>query len=242
MPPARFNKGLPPMLNLTSKNPLNIALAGALAMTLAACGENGDGGASAGGGENSAEVIDDTKTGALAEMSMGSEDAAVTVIEYASVTCPHCATFHEQVFPEIKADYIDTGKVRFIFREFPTAPAELSVVGSMLARCAADKGGDEAYFLVLGSLFKTQQTWIYGETRDELMKIAAQAGLDKAAFDECVRREDLINLINENVSAGRDRYEINSTPSFVVNGVLRHFSDAESMAKALDEALEKAES
>lgn len=217
-------------------------LIGAAALSLAACGDSGDT-TSTGGGEaaGNGEVIDASVEGALAEMVIGSPDAPVTVIEYASVTCPHCATFHEQVFPSIKEKYIDTGKVKFVFREFPTAPAELSVVGSMLARCAADKGGEEAYFLVLGSLFKTQQNWIYGDTRNELMKIGAQAGLDQQAFDDCVRRQELIDLINENVSEGRDRYNVNSTPSFVVNGTLRNFSTVDSMSTALDEAIERAE-
>lgn len=213
------------------------------ALALAACG-----GASsdepapspgAGAGENPAPG-NENATGALAEMALGSSDAEITVIEFASVTCPHCATFHETVFPEIKENYIDTGKVRFVFREFPTAPANLSVAGSMLARCAADKGGSDAYFLVLGALFKTQRTWIYGDApREELIKIASQAGMDEAAFDACVNRKELVDLINENVKAGVDQYDVNSTPSFVVDGQLRHFSTYEDFAKALDEALEK---
>lgn len=228
------------MFSQVFENASRFCAVGAAALALAACGQNGEAGGGASGG--SAEVIDDTATGALSEMSIGSADAPVTVIEYASVTCPHCATFHETVFPAIKEKYVDTGQVRFVFREFPTAPAELSVVGSMLARCAADKGGDDAYFLVLGSLFKTQEKWIYGDTRDELMKIAAQAGLDEAAFDTCVRRQELVDLINANVADGRDRYEINSTPSFIVNGTLRHLSTVDAMSEAIDNALENAES
>jgi protein-disulfide isomerase len=219
------------------------ALAATLALGLAACGQNAD--TSGGGGTDAAngpDTIDDTKTGALSEMTQGSADAPVTVIEYASVTCPGCAAFHEQVYPSIKQDYIDTGKVRFVFREFPTNPEELSVAGSMLARCAADKGGKEAYFLVIDALFKTQREWIYGDTRDELLKIASQVGLDEAAFNACVGRQELVDLINDNISYGRDRYDVQSTPSFIVNGTLRHFSNAADMAKALDEALEKAES
>ncbi|MEO1250779.1 MAG: DsbA family protein [Pseudomonadota bacterium] len=208
------------------------------ALALAACGgEPGSDTEEAG----ASETIDTTNKGALSEMALGAPDAPVTVIEYASITCPHCATFHERVFPTIKKDYIETGKVRFVFREFPTAPAELSVVGSMLARCAADKGGQDAYFLVLGSLFQTQQKWIYGETRDELMKIAAQAGLDQSDFDACVRRQELIDLINGNVDAAVEKYRINSTPSFVINGTLRNFSTVEAMSEALDEALARAE-
>ena len=231
------------MLNTFARFSRRCALAGALTLMLAACGETEpDSAAPSDGSDGGADAISEAQTGALSEMTLGAEDAPVTVIEYASVTCPHCATFHETVFPDIKENYIDTGKVRFVFREFPTAPAELSVVGSMLARCAADRGGDEAYFLVLGSLFKTQQKWIYGETRDELLKIAAQAGIDEAAFDACVRRQELIDLINSNIETGRDRYDVRSTPSFVVDGTLRHFSTVDDMAAALDEAIAKAES
>lgn len=220
-------------------------LAGAIALGLAACG----GASSSDEGSTAAakEVIDTSGEGALAEMTLGNPEALVTVIEYASVTCPHCANVHETVYPTIKENYIDTGKIHYIFREFPTAPAELSVVGSMLARCAADKGGKDAYFLVLDSLFKTQGDprartgWIYSENpRAELVKIANQAGMDDAAFDACVRREELLDLINGNVTEGRDKYNINSTPSFVVNGALRHFSTADDFSQALDEALEKA--
>lgn len=215
-------------------------LAGAMALGLAACGgasSSGDASSDA----NPAETVNTGGEGALADMSLGNPEAAVTVIEYASLTCPHCATFHETVYPTIKENYIDTGKIHYIFREFPTAPAELSVVGSMLARCAADKGGTEAYFLVLDALFKTQRTWIFGENpRAELVKVANQAGMDEAAFDTCVRREELLELINANVTEGSDKYNINSTPSFVLNGALRHFSNVDDFSQALDEALEKA--
>lgn len=216
-------------------------IAGAAALGLAACG-----GASSEDAEPSptapTEASEANGEGALAEMSLGNPDATVTVIEYASLTCPHCATFHETIYPAIKENYIDTGKIQYIFREFPTAPAELSVVGSMLARCAADRGGSNAYFVVLDALFKTQRTWVFGDNpRGELVKVANQAGMDEAAFDACVRRSELLDLINKNVTEGRDKYNINSTPSFVINGSLRHFSNVEDFSEALDEALEKAE-
>ncbi len=218
--------------------PANIVI-GAAALTLAACG----GASSDEPAETNAstETIDDSATGALGEMTRGSTDATVTVIEYASVTCPHCATFHEEVYPTIKENYIDTGKVRFVFREFPTPPANLSIAGSMLARCAADEGGMDAYFLLLDTLFKTQKMWIYGESpREELVKIAAQAGMSADDLDACITRQELLDFLNENVTAGRDNYDVRSTPSFIVNGTLRHFSTVEDMSAALDEAVEKA--
>lgn len=215
-------------------------LAAALAFSLVACGgASSDEPTPAAGGDKT--TVEKSGTGALADMSIGDENAMITVIEYASVTCPHCANFHQTVFPDIKKNYIDTGKVRFIFREFPTSPAELSIVGSMLARCAADKGGENAFFLVLDSLFKTQRTWIFGDSpRNELVKIASQAGMTEADFDACVGRQELLDLINENVKEGSNKYGVNSTPSFILDGALRHFSSTEDFSKALDEALEKA--
>lgn len=226
-------------------------LAGTLALAAAACGgANSDAGkAAADGPEAPANSVEKTGEGALADMALGDKDATVTVIEYASVTCPHCATFHEDIFPTIKENYIDTGKVRFIFREFPTAPANLSIAGSMLARCAADKRGNEAYFLVLDTLFKNQgnpyqenKGWIYGEApREELLKIAAQAGMTAEDFDACMQRQELLDFLNANIEEGSERYGVSSTPSFVVNGQTRHFNTAEEFSKALDEALAKAE-
>lgn len=210
----------------------------ALALGLAACG-----GASSDEPKASAdkEQIDNTVSGALGEMGLGDIDAPVTVIEYASVTCPHCASFHETIFPSVKENYIDTGKVRFIFREFPTAPAELSVVGSMLARCAADKGGSEAYFLIIGSLFKTQRSWIYGDSpRDELIKIVSQAGMSEDDFDRCVKRKELLDIINENINTAQQKYNVNATPSFIIDGQLRSISSVDAFAEALDAALENA--
>lgn len=210
----------------------------ALALSVAAC----SGASSDDAKKGDAAAAEDTGygEGALADMSEGDPNAPVTIIEYASVTCPHCAAFYEDVYPAIKEKYIDTGKVRFVFREFPTPPADLSVVGSMVARCAVDKGGKKAYFLVLSALFSSQKTWIMTDNpRAELLKIASQAGMDEKAFDACVRREEVLDVINKNIDSGRDQYNVNSTPSFILNGQLRHFSTVEEFSKALDEALEK---
>lgn len=176
------------------------------------------------------------------DMFLGSPDAPVTIIEYASVTCPHCAAFAEEVLPGIKKDYIDTGKVKWVFREFPTPPQGLSYVGSVLARCAAEKGGSEAYFLVVDTLFRTQLTWIRGaDPKLELEKIAAQAGMDEAAFDACIQRQDLVDIINDNVNQGTERFGINSTPSFVMNGEkLNGVHTLEQFQTTLNEAVAKA--
>lgn len=209
-----------------------------LPLLLAACG---DGGATD-GAANGAAAKPEEKADSLvqpSDMVLGAEDAPVTVIEYASVTCPHCATFHETIFPGIKEDYVDTGKAKFVFREFPTPPQGLSYVGSVLARCAAEKGGSDAYFLVIGALFKNQKTWLLGDDpKLELTKIAAQAGMDEAAFDACMKRQDLVDLINRNVAEGSEKYSINATPSFVVDGErIPAVRSEEDLAAAIETAL-----
>lgn len=208
---------------------------------LAACGgassENGAASAEPAKTEDPAKI----ENHAGADMVLGDPNAAVTVIEYASVTCPHCATFHEMHFPALKAKYIDTGKVKFVFREFPTAPAQFSYIGSVLARCAADKGGTDAYFAVLGNLFRTQRTWIYGDDpKAELLKIAGQVGMDEAGFDTCLKRQELIDLINANVKEGSEEYEITGTPAFIVDGEKATLKQLEDLDAAIDAALAKA--
>lgn len=211
----------------------------ALPVFLVACGgANGEKAPADGAKPGETSVALSTETGAKADMVLGAADAPVTVIEYASVTCPHCATFHENIFPAIKEKYVDTGKVKFVFREFPTPPQGLSYVGSVLARCAADKGGPEAYFAVLKTLFANQRGWIYGDDpKLELTRIAAQAGMDQAAFDACIQRQDLVDLINENVKTAMEKYSVNSTPSFVVDGKLTPIRSAEDFDKIMEEAL-----
>lgn len=221
--------------------PLRAALL-AIPFLLAACGGAGSESGETANSLPSKIAAKADKLLTASDMVIGSADAPVTVIEYASVTCPHCAAFHETIFPGIKEKYVDTGKVKFAFREFPTPPQGLSYVGSVLARCAAEKGGPDAYFLIIATLFKTQKTWIYGEDpRLELVKVAAQAGMDEAAFDACMQRQDLVDLINANVSEGADKYEIESTPSFVVDGAkLTPIRSQEDFEEKLDAALAKA--
>lgn len=221
------------------------AVLGAAVLVLAAC----DGGASnasagadapdaAGKPAKASTAADEARAN---DMVLGSADAPVTIIEYASVTCPACASFHETVFPAIKERYVDTGKVKFVFREFPTPPAEFSLIGSVLARCAAERGGSDAYFLVLGSLFKTQRDWIYGEDpKAELLKIAAQTGMDETAFDACLRRQELVDLVNANVKEGSDKFGVNSTPSFVIDGKREPVRSVEDFEKLIEAALAKA--
>jgi protein-disulfide isomerase len=216
---------------------LRAALA-ALPLLIVACdGAKSENGAKTPAAGATAASVDQARD---ADMTLGSPDAPVTLIEYASVTCPACAAFHEMALPAIKENYIDTGKVRYVFREFPTPPQPLSVAGSVMARCAADRGGADAYFAVVGALLKTQQTWIRAQSpRSELLKIAAQAGMDETAFDACLQRQEFIDLINENVRIGSTRHDVSGTPSFVVDGETQNLRSFDDLTGALDAALAK---
>jgi len=164
----------------------------------------------AGGGEVS--VADLMAPGPLGDQVLGSPDAPVTIIEYASMTCPHCSHFHETTFPEMKKKYIDTGKVRFIFREFPLDP--LAAAGSMLARCA---GGDK-YFPLLEALFSQQKDWVVQKPLAPMLAIAKQAGFTQQTFDECLANQKMLDGIEESRTRASQKFGVNSTPTFFING------------------------
>lgn len=206
------------------------------ATALVACSGGGDGG--------SAPTTGDQAVLLEADMVIGSPDAPITIVEYASVTCPHCATFHARIFPDIKEKYVDTGKVRFVFREFPTAPANLAMAGFVMARCIADRTPEregEAYFGVVGSLFGTQGQWLYGDNpnpKSEFLKIAGEAGLSEADLNTCLSNEETVDTISEVIEHGRTTYDITGTPSFVMDGVLRKdLRTAADFEKAIEERL-----
>ncbi|OFX04093.1 MAG: hypothetical protein A3E78_13150 [Alphaproteobacteria bacterium RIFCSPHIGHO2_12_FULL_63_12] len=174
------------------------------------------------------------------DMVLGDAKAPVTLIEYASVTCPHCAAFNEQVIPEVKEKFISTGKVKLVFREFPTAPANYALIGSVLARCAAEKAGPDAYFLVTDALFRTQHEWIKENPKSELVKIVGQAGMDEPALDQCLQRKELVEIINENAKNGMEKFDITGTPSFILNGEKMVYKTKEEFVQQIADAVEKA--
>ena len=149
---------------------------------------------------------------AMAERALGSADAPVTIVEYASMTCSHCANFHEQTFPALKERYIDTGKVRLVFSNFVLNAIDLRA--SMMARCVpADR-----FFSLTGILFKTQGTWARAaDPIAELAKVGRLTGLDEASFNACMASEALANGVIELRKAGTDA-GVASTPTFVING------------------------
>ncbi len=153
------------------------------------------------------------KPGALPDLALGPADAKVVIVEYASMTCGHCANFHNQVFPELKKKYIDTGKVRFIMREFPLD--NLAAAASMLARCA---GGDKTYGLI-EVLFAKQDQWVVrGNPVPSLFEIAKQAGFTQESFDKCLTDQKLLEQISAERTRASDVFGVNSTPTFFING------------------------
>ena len=155
------------------------------------------------------------RPGPLPDLVLGKADAPVTIIEYASMTCPHCANFHKTTYPALKTKYIDTGKVRFIFREFPLD--ELAVAASMLARCA---GGDKAIAMI-DVLFASQDKWAVRQPIPPLMQIAKQAGFTEKKFDECLKDQKLYNDIMAMRERGSKDYKVESTPTLFVNGKMQ---------------------
>jgi protein-disulfide isomerase len=148
------------------------------------------------------------------DMSLGDANAKVTVVEYASLSCGHCAEWNKTVFPEFKAKYIDTGKVRYVFREFITAPPQLAVAGTLMARCA----GKDKYFTVVDAVFHGQEEiFRTGDIRGVLLPIAQSAGLSEEAFMACVSDEKAINALNDKVQKYAAEAKIEGTPTFFFN-------------------------
>jgi protein-disulfide isomerase len=146
---------------------------------------------------------------------MGSADAPVTIIEYASLTCPHCAAFHTKTLPEVKSTYIDEGLARLVFRDFPLDRVALKA--SLLARCVPD----ERYFAMLGVLFSTQDDWARAaDPQAALTQIGRTAGLDQATIDACLSNEAETDEIIAGIQAAQDEFKINSTPTLVINGTV----------------------
>jgi protein-disulfide isomerase len=152
--------------------------------------------------------------GPLPELVLGKEDAPITVVEYASMTCGHCANFHNKVFPALKEKYIDSGKVRFVMREFPLD--KLAVAAAMLARCA----GGEKTFPMISALFAKQDEWAFVRSNPvpELFKLAKQAGFTQESFDKCLTDQALMDDIVKIRGRAADTFGVGSTPTFFING------------------------
>jgi protein-disulfide isomerase len=149
------------------------------------------------------------------EMTLGDPHAKVSVVEYASDTCVHCARFNADVFPAFKAKYIDSGKVRYAFREFLTPPEPVSAAGFLVARCA----GKDKYFQVVDAIFRAQpEMFAGGDAHGVLLRIARSAGLSEARFNACVQDESNLKALQDRVQRAEAVDHIESTPSFIVDG------------------------
>jgi len=149
------------------------------------------------------------------DMVMGLASAPVTVIEYASLTCPHCANFHASAFPDLKASYIDKGLVRYIYRDFPLD--RLALQGSMIARCA----GPERYFGFLDAFYKQQRSWALADQSQAnaaMKRLAKIGGMPEDAFDACLKNQDVQNEVLTQRLRGEREFEVGSTPTLIING------------------------
>jgi protein-disulfide isomerase len=168
---------------------------------------------------------------ATGDMVLGKADAPVTVVEYASMTCPHCAAFHAENLPKLKSEYIDSGKVRLVFREYPLD--KFALYASMLARCA----GPQRYFDFVNVLFQQQASWVRAKDQlVELKKLARLGGIGEEAFNACMADEKLRDEIIASRLNGEKVHGITATPGFVVNGKT---VDAGSVMEAVAEAVKK---
>lgn len=167
----------------------------------------------------------------IGDKTLGPDDAKVIVVEYASATCPHCAAFHTSVFKELKTEFIDTGKIKFISREFPLD--DLALAGFMVARCVPD----DKYFGMLDLIYEQQRTWAGENARAELLKMAKLAGLSEADFDSCLKNEELAKGILAIRKDGAEKFDVNATPTFYVNGIkLEDNRDISGFRKAIEAA------
>lgn len=169
----------------------------------------------------------------LGDRVLGKADAPVTLIEYASATCPHCAEFHETLLPQIKSEYVDTGKVKFIFREFPLDNNALAVF--MLVRCLPE----DKFFATTDIIFKRQQLWAKAPNPGvEVTKIMTEMGMDKATFEACLKKEDLAKTLVEYSKKSAKDFDIKGTPALFVNGeYVDGHKDMTDVKKALDSAI-----
>lgn len=167
-------------------------------------------------GTRSAQAQTDlTTAGPLGDVWLGSADAKVTVIEYASLTCSHCAAFHQDTWPALKAKYIDTGKIRFTLREFPLDP--LATAGFMLARC----NGNDKYYPMTDMLFSQQKAWAFTDKPvDALSSMVKQAGFTQDSFEACLKRQDIYDAVTQVKDRGA-KVGVDATPTFFINGQKR---------------------
>jgi protein-disulfide isomerase len=197
-------------------------------LALAACGKKG------------------SDVGTSQDVAMGNAKAPVTVMEYASVTCPHCARWNAEVAPAFRQKYVDTGKVHYVLRETPIHGAP-DAAGFLLARCAGEKSKDN-YFKVIDAIMAAQ-SYFFTDTgidsakyRETLLRIAQQVGISEQQFDACETNEAALKALNDRSEAEAKQFDVNSTPTFVVNDkkmAVEHPPTMEELSAAIDPLLKK---
>lgn len=171
--------------------------------------------------EGSVDMAEVLKAGALPDMALGEANAPVTIVEYMSTTCPHCAAFHNNTFDAIKTKYVDSGKVRFIVREFPFDPR--AAAAFMLARCNPQdttKLNEAAqYFPMISMLMKQQETWAAAQDgREALLQMSKLAGFTQESFQACLTNQKLLDDVNAVRERGAKEFGVAATPTFLING------------------------
>ncbi len=179
-----------------------------------------------------------------ADMALGPEDAKVTVIEYASLACHVCKDFHHDVWPQLKANYVDTGKIRFIFREFPTGQPQIAAAEHLLARCMSST--PDQYFKAVEMFFE-QQTAVFeaagsNQVREKLLELARTGGLSEEQFTQCIADPEQVARLNKVAEEGDKQFKITGTPTIIINGAVIENTAAnpytyERLAKLIDEKL-----
>lgn len=169
------------------------------------------------------------------DMNLGNPKARVHVVEYLSLTCPHCAHFHADVFPAFKAKYIDTGRVRFTVRELLTAPAQVAAAGFLMARC----DGGKSYFKIVGEVFRSQSRWEGGQIKPIFVEIAKANGLTEAQFEACIIDEKAQTDLQARLEYATGTDKVTGTPTFFVNGVMLPNAEVPTLAE-LDAAIAQA--
>ena len=189
--------------------------------------------------QDAAAPAEQTQVETLPDITMGQEDAPLTIVEYASFTCGHCAAFHDENWPKLKAEYIDTGKVKFVQRDVYFD--QVGLWAGILARC----GGDDKYFAVSDMLFDEQKKWLSGNSGDEiatnLRKIGLKAGMTEdqmtACWDDTAKAEQLVATFQKNATADG----VDATPTFMIGDEKVSNQPWDSLKAKIDEKLAAAE-
>lgn len=206
----------------------------AAALMLAACGDSGDKSSEETAADAAAEVTTEEAVdvaaqgeGTWGDLVYGDPNAPVTIVEYASLTCPHCATFAKNYFPKLKERYLDTGKAKLVYRNY--IMNRVDIAASAAARC----GNDETTKKLMKVYFARQNDWARsGDPLGELASLARRAGISRTQFDRCVSNEDMLKHLMSMTMEAQNKYNITSTPSFMVDGELLEF-------RTFDEAIEQ---